>query len=113
MSVTVAVKFELASKHTHQHPSAEPDQHDGDRKFEACFKPAGNTDLENNDEQTCKGKRQGVADSPENTNPAASPKALRLADKRRDGDNVIGVRGVFQSEQQTQPEHNERLRLKQ
>ncbi len=91
-------------------PKAKRDQRRAHRQLHAETKPDGNYQMKENDRAADEENRQGVAHSPEKACRRRAGQRAFPADEGGDGDDVVGVGGVAQSEKKT--DNNKREKRK-
>ena len=87
--------------------NSEQDQHQPDGQLHRQTDPRRNHQVEKNNRSTDCENRDGVTDSPEDSDQACVANALLSTDDSSDGNHVIGVGGMPHSEKKTQRDDGE------
>lgn len=101
--------FRQDAHEPHQIRRAEQNQHQADGPFHPQTQPRRDLNPEQYDRHAHCGNRQRVTDAPNNSNQGRTADASLLADNRRDGHDVIRVRGVPHPEEKPQRDNREQL----
>ena len=109
-AVVVLVDVEFATQDVPRGADAEIYEHDSDADFEewsngfVAFEGEVFSDQNDGSEDE---KRDGVSGAPGRSEPDALPNVSLFSDDVGDGDDVVGISGVFQAEQEAESEDSE------
>ena len=115
VAVVVLVDVELAAQDVPCGADSEVDEHDADAEFEVwCdgFVALQGDVFDDQNDGTEDEERDRVSRAPRGTQPDALPDVSFFRNHVRDCDNVIGIGGVFDSEQKTECDYGEYACLK-
>ena len=100
--VIVAMDVPPFAKQLHAEQTAESDEHESDAHFRRHSEWIGNRHTEDKDDGSDHQKNSGMADAPAEPHQTRSSPRRPLREHRRDGDKMVRIQGMTQSEHEPQ-----------